>query len=457
MTVSRRKFLKGSSCAAITGIGAASAALDLGIFTRMAAAQSTTNDFKALVMVFMNGGADSHNIVLRADPQAYQAYAQVRQNLAIPPARLSPLKFQDPTGAPIAINNAFGTFANLINNDLGAVVMNVGTTRFPVLGIQRDPVEASGLPEIANHEEQQFQWQTSSIASRDRGGVWGRALDIVRSFNSGSRFASAVSTSDRTMALVGNDIEPLVIKDDNLPNVNNIAVSPDVPPAQRPEALVGLMTGNVLERAYQEIFSGSFAATQAAQQVVSNANVDSLIEVENDDDRNFRRILKVIAAARSGALGGLRRMVFFVEAGGWDSHENQNDYFDDQGTRLSRAIGKLMMALSRINATNQVTVFTGSDFGRAGPTSSNGTDHAWGSHCFVFGGAVRAGVYGVAPILVRGAPMFTRDSMYMVPQFSCDQYFATLGLWFGVPPGELNSVYVNLPNFSTNNLGFMQV
>ena len=114
-----------------------------------------------------------------------------------------------------------------------------------------------------------------------------------------------------------------------------------------------------------------------------------------------------------------------------------------------------VMASPAVNAANEVTLFTASDFGRTGTSNGDGTDHGWGSHHFVVGGAVRGGdVYGRFPAIGSG----TGDDVgngRLLPGISVDQYAATLGRWFGVSDVELDDVLPNLRNFTTRDLGFM--
>jgi uncharacterized protein (DUF1501 family) len=111
--------------------------------------------------------------------------------------------------------------------------------------------------------------------------------------------------------------------------------------------------------------------------------------------------------------------------------------------------------MGEIGMQNNVTLFTASDFGRTLTSNGDGSDHAWGGHSMVMGGAVQGGkFYGKMPsLVVGGADDF--GSGRIVPTTSTDQYAATLSRWFGVADSDLNTVFPNLQNFSVRNLGFL--
>jgi uncharacterized protein (DUF1501 family) len=176
-------------------------------------------------------------------------------------------------------------------------------------------------------------------------------------------------------------------------------------------------------------------------------------------------VARLVDAGSSGALP-VRRQVFFVSIGGFDTHDNQNRSHADLMARLSHALAYFDGALGALGARSKVTAFTASDFGRSFTSNGDGTDHGWGAHHFVLGGAVRGGdLYGPFPVLgAKNANNNHFDSSpnqlgngVLLPQTSVDQLGATLGRWFGLSDGQLLELFPNLANFdsSARNLGFM--
>jgi uncharacterized protein (DUF1501 family) len=152
---------------------------------------------------------------------------------------------------------------------------------------------------------------------------------------------------------------------------------------------------------------------------------------------------------------GVKRQVFFVQLGGFDQHDK---LITDHAQRLglvNEAMSQFQTALAELGVENKVTTFTASDFGRTLSSNGDGSDHGWGGHHFVMGGAVQGGrYYGTAPKI-----SITSDDQVgqgrLLPSSSVDQYAATLARWFGVSPTEMPAIFPNLANFATPNLGFL--
>lgn len=153
---------------------------------------------------------------------------------------------------------------------------------------------------------------------------------------------------------------------------------------------------------------------------------------------------------------GVNRQVFFASLGGFDTHSYQLATHNGLLQQLNDAMVAFdnAMADSSIAAADQVTVFTQSEFGRTlQPNTNGGTDHAWGSHHLVLGGAVKSGIYGQFPDLTVGGDLDCGFRGNWIPTTALDQYAATLASWFGV--SNPDSIFTNLPAFAQPTLGFL--
>jgi uncharacterized protein (DUF1501 family) len=152
---------------------------------------------------------------------------------------------------------------------------------------------------------------------------------------------------------------------------------------------------------------------------------------------------------------GDSRQIFFVEIGGFDTHNGELATQQQLLRYVSSYLSAFNTAMKEINMQNNVTTFTMSDFGRTLSSNGNGSDHGWGGHQIVMGGAVKGGAYyGTMPSLVLGgADDFGGGRI--VPTTSCDQFAATLARWFGVSATQLPALFPNVANFASPWLGFL--
>ena len=181
-------------------------------------------------------------------------------------------------------------------------------------------------------------------------------------------------------------------------------------------------------------------------------------------------VARLIAAgskpANQGGFGMLRQ-IFFVQVGGYDLHTGQTNYGANdpnnvlQGAHtnllaeLSQSMYAFQRAMEQLGLSDSVTSFTCSDFSRTFPSNGSGSDHGWGSHHLILGGAVKGQMtYGQFPVQTINGPNDTNTGRW-IPTTAIDQYFATLATWFGVDSGNLATVFPNLSRFSSSNLGFV--
>ena len=215
------------------------------------------------------------------------------------------------------------------------------------------------------------------------------------------------------------------------------------------------------------------AASRSTQQAVDigqafNTDVTLTTIFPNTTLGNqLKQVAKVIKFNSASATLGANRQIFFCQLGGFDTHQNQVATQSTLLTQVGRAIKAFYDATVELALDDKITTFTLSDFGRtfqpAGTGNSVGSDHAWGNHHLVVGGAVRGedffGVPGpdssVFPVLQLGGPSDTDTRGRWIPTVSVEQYAATLASWYGVSDADLPIVFPNIGHFDRTNLGFM--
>jgi uncharacterized protein (DUF1501 family) len=152
---------------------------------------------------------------------------------------------------------------------------------------------------------------------------------------------------------------------------------------------------------------------------------------------------------------GVSRQVFFVAMGGFDTHSDQATDLPALQQGIGDAIAAFYKATEELGIAEQVTTFTAADFGRTLTVNGDGTDHGWGSHHFVVGGAVKGGdIYGEIPIADLGHEQDAGNGR-LIPTVSVEQFAAPLGKWFGLSDADLRAALPGLANFPATSLNFV--
>jgi uncharacterized protein (DUF1501 family) len=211
----------------------------------------------------------------------------------------------------------------------------------------------------------------------------------------------------------------------------------------------------VLERAFADVNSHAITNYQHVRTALQSAPALTTQFPDTDLGHQLAMVAKLISVR--SALG-MSRQVFFVSAGNYDTHSDQLGNQTDNLTELSQAVSAFYNATKEpaLNIADNVTTFTASDFGRTLQPNSTGTDHGWGGHHFVIGGAVHGQrFYGTMPSLKSDDNPDDTGYGQIIPTLAVDQYAATLASWFGVSASDLSTVFPNLGRFSASNLGFV--
>ena len=241
-----------------------------------------------------------------------------------------------------------------------------------------------------------------------------------------------------------------------IPSINAIANNSLFGSKACASALQSLLTAASSDP-FRSTFS-SLVSTAIATEATVNAALGSAptLAANFPNKTNLDLQLQQVARLISVAPGlGLKRQVFFVALGGFDNHDGLTTQHPPLLTQVGNALAGFYASLVSLGLQNQVTSFTLSEFGRAMESNVDGSDHGWGSHHMILGGAVKgAQIYGTAPVLANGGPDDIGQGRF-IPSTSVDQYAATLGAWFGLSSTQLLTALPNLKNFSKQNLGFV--
>lgn len=450
-SLARRDFLRQATrLSALAGTPFA-----VNLMATGAVGAQTAGDHKALVCIFLAGGNDQSNTVIPSSGAGYSSYQQARSSLALTASSLLPLTPVGYSGQPIALHPSLSGLQTLFNQQRVALLANVGTLAMPISRAQWN----AGRPTVAtpqqlfSHSDQQGAWQTGLPDRPSLTGWQGRMGDLLASaYNPGSGVSIAMSVAGNNIMQSGNSTIQYQLTPDGAVRVS--ALNSLYGSAAGATALRRLMSesrSDMLEGELTKISARAIDTETRVSGALSGVNLSTTFP-QTGLGRQLQMVARMIAAR--SALGQ-RRQMFFVQHGGYDFHDN---LVTDQGTKL-RELGDAMAAFYTATATmgvaNQVTTFTASDFGRGLQHNGRGSDHGWGSHHFVMGGAVQGNrVYGQFPTVALNGPEDAGQGR-LIPTTSVDEYSATLARWFGVSLSNLPLVLPNIGRFASRDLGFM--
>jgi len=448
MRLSRRELL---SAVSLLGLSP--------LLLRDGAARAAGSSYQALVCLFLFGGNDGNNLVVPIDAR-YNDYFAARGDpasggLGLPMDQLLPLT--PTTGTPTyGLHPALPELVPLWESGALAVLFNVGTLVAPT---DKADDAAGRVPRpmsLMSHQDQQNQWQTSLPDQQSRTGWGGRIADGLPT----SSLPPLVSVAGNALFAVGATSHPLAVPavggaTFGLSGLDSSAASQALRSAM--DTIRTLDLDNVLVQSVAGNAVAAFAASGALAPVLAGTGSTVDAEFSGQTSSVARQLNQVARIIEARQVLGATRQIFFVSLGGFDTHNDQINRQQTLLTQLSQALSAFHQATLQLGVDGSVTTFTLSDFARTlKPASGGGSDHAWGNHQLILGGAVRGrSTYGTFPTLALGGPDdFTTEGRW-IPTTSTDQYVATLARWFGLSTADLATVVPNLGRFSSSDLGFL--
>jgi len=441
--ITRRQLLRGIGGTAL-----------LARFGRLnALAQSAPPDYKALVCIFLTGGNDGHNTIVPLTQSQFNAYRAARGSIALPDNNGALLPVEHTDGTPYGFNPGLAAIHPLWAQGRLAVLANTGLLVQPVTR-QQFLANAAPVPTNLFSHSDQIQQMQSGVPSTSGSSGWGaRAVDAVQFMNGVSTFPPSISVTGPSLYCTGQVVQSASL----LPGFNLDASGMSLWPQAAADARKTGMQ-QVVE------FDSGLALVQAANKVRKDAislnammsGSSATVGTAFPGTQLGSQLLQVAKLIKLRASTGIQRQVFFCSLGGFDTHGAQSWQHWDLLRQVSEAMALFYNATVEMGVADRVTTFTLSDFGRTLEPSGAGTDHGWGNHHLLMGGAVQGGrVFGTFPTLALGGPDDSGSRGAMIPTTSLDQYGATLAQWFGVPAAQLPSVFPNIGHFPTSNLGFL--
>jgi uncharacterized protein (DUF1501 family) len=476
---SRRAFLKRGAQLAMTGT-ALPLALNLAAFGEAAA--FTATDYKALVCVFLYGGNDYANTVVNYDNARYDLYSAIRGGgagrtaggIAIGQSQLTPTLLAP--GAPLsggyqyALNPTMTGLAGLFNTGHAAVQLNVGPLIVPLTRAQYSSGNRTDYPlppKLFSHNDQQSVWQSSGPEGSTVG--WGGNIGDLALSSNPQPLLTCISVAGNAVFLSGDEALQYQVSTSGAVKIRaatDASLYGSVAARTAFSQLVAQTRSHLMEDEYNKVVRRAINTesiiTAALNAYPATDAAFSAFTAGNNLADQLKMVARLIAAR---SMLGNNRQVFFVSIGGFDTHDFLMAQHGPLLGRVSEAMTAFYQSTVALGISDKVTAFTASDFGRTLASNGDGSDHGWGGHHFIVGGAVKgAAFYGTPPPVSIGNTSAAEDQWHvgqgrLLPSTAVDQYAATLAKWFGVSDTELLGIMPNLSNFGgaayPTDLGFM--
>jgi len=458
----RRLLLKRASQLGFMG-AAAPLAMNLASAAEAATLEGG-DDYRALVCIFLYGGNDHASTLVPYDTRNHARYEAIRRQVSFRRKDLAATALTPRVPQTLTDDQQFA-FAPycprlkvLFDGGKLAVQLNVGPLITP-LTLQQYNSSNRALhplpPKLFSHNDQQSVWQALGSEGSTIG--WGGRLGDLAVAGNEHSLLTCISASGNAVFVSGENALQYQISPSGAIKVKAIQEAQYGSPAIS-EALHQLITRPSQHAIENEL--AILARRSIAMEGVVNTALDKvqlktsfdLVPGENPLADQLKIVARLIGARRE--LGS-RRQVFFVSLDGFDHHSDLWVKHADLMAKVDEAIAAFYMATVELGVAKQVTAFTASDFGRTLVNNADGSDHGWGSHHFVVGGAVKGGqFYGTAPhVSVASDDQVGQGRL--LPSTAVDQYAGALARWFGVPSGELPMVLPNIGNFTPGTATFV--
>lgn len=461
----RRKFIKQSGCAAMASTSLFSTLINMraaGAAAMNNSAVTSSNDYKALVCIFLGGGNDSYNMLIPTSTGEYADYTTIRKEIALNNGDLLGLNSLNTGSRTFGLHPSMPNLRNLYNAGDAAFVANVGTLIEPMT-VSEFWSESKRAPlGLLSHSDQTQQWMTALPHERSGIGWGGRIADMINSVNS-NELSMNISMGGTNIFQTGVENTAYSLngyaahngEDSPLSGIEFYNMYPDWDVARlRTESV-----DNLLDRTYADIYENTYANItrdardgwlayqDALDNVQLNTSFDPIYEDYVEGTRSLGWVAKMIAARETL---GYKRQTFFINYDGWDHHDEVLNAQVQQLREVDHGIGQFQAAMDELGTKDCVVAFVISDFARTLGSNGNGTDHAWGGNVMAIGGPVQGQkIYGQYPTSLNpNKNEYDLGGGIIVPTTPSDLYFAQLAEWFGVPNSELATIFPNIGNFS---------
>jgi len=410
---------------------------------------SEARSYKALVMVFLHGGADTFNMLVPMNCPLYDEYQEVRGSVALSPSELNQITTEGQTCADFGIHARLPLLKELYDLGEAAFISNVGALAAPVSKVQWESGAGERCAGLFSHSDQQQAAQTltcQSAASASKG-AGGRIADALgagsQKYRTMSFSVAGMSTWSQGMETAAEIIDQRsgAVKFENYERLKTVI-----------DNITSVQHGNIYAEEYVRKFSAAINFNEELGKQLKTAKLKTSYPTnEVSLSRQLKQVARLIAARGER---GAERDVFYVEIGGWDTHSSVSQELNNRFGELNAALETFVSEMKAQGIFDSTTLLTHSDFARTlTPNSGDGTDHGWAGNHVIIGGAVKGGrVYNDFPSSYQEGSDQDAGRGRLIPKHPWENMMMPVAEWMGVENSQLPSVFPNIAAFNSSLL-----
>jgi uncharacterized protein (DUF1501 family) len=468
LELSRRTFLKRTSSLALAS-SLASNSLGLTGVLGASRALAASNDYRALVFVFLNGGNDSFNMIVpMGDSQLRTNYSTNRGVIALAEGELNPLNLQsaaevygDTASSDFGMHPDCSSLAQMFNDQELAVLCNIGNLVMPVT---RDEYISNSLqvadlpPRLFSHSDQQRQFQSEPVSNFSYG--WGgRMAEFLTQYNTNSLVSPLITVAGLNpfQVSLNGEINAYSLSTDGVNSLNGFTGARSLLVNNSMDSIDA--SAHLMAQKYATVYGSAVNAEAIVQSAFTIADASGVdfddifaaagVSAESTIGSRLKTVARMIAG-RSAESN--KRPIYFVEMNGFDTHADMLPNHNAQMVELNAALKGFRDCLHAQSDFDKVLTYVGSEFGRTLTPNGNdpataGTDHAWAGNALAFGGMVEGGrFYGTFPDLMLDQGLDVGRGRF-IPTHSSSQCSAIVASWMGIPNDGIHQIFPTLNNF----------
>ena len=456
----RRQFLQSGLSAFGVCASHSSSVFGLAVDSNFVNATKSVNDYKTLVCVNLQGGADSISLFVPTNNSEYNEYQKIRQNLSYEQSSINPLVSNNENLDGFGLPDFVSSFSSLFNDKKLSIVSNVGPLREPTTLSMIQANKAVLPPFMNSHSDHEALWQTGFVSVNERTGWGGRLIEAFN--NDGTLVPNNISLKQTRKFIRGNKLDPFVVNAGQIQNLSQYVdweTNSDLPLRDMFNKLTN-RSDTSLDESYTKVVNSAMNSNQAlkrglqtaSETAVSYPSTTGNVAVDSEAEGFNAQLKRAAELIEIAPFLGHQRQVIFIQLGMFDTHDNQATIFPALMKLLSAGMKSFQTDLESRGIDDRVVTFTQSEFGRTLTINSNGTDHGWGGHQFVMGTPVLGGQ------VIGNLPEFAIDSSdtyqsAFIPQFAVEQYGANLARWFGISESEMLDIFPTYNRFDNVDFG----